>query len=738
MIALRTGRELGQIVALAIVYFAAAKASLLLAIPPGYATAVWPPSGIALASILLVGPRLWPGVWLGAALTNLTVQGSPALAAAIATGNSLEAVIAAELILRYADGGRFERGEPIVRFVGLCALSAGVAAGFGVLALVITQAVAMDTFVANLWTWWQGDAAGMIIVTPLILSWYAAGWPRFSPARAVEAVFLAVALAVTAFLVFGGLREDTATTSFAFLTLPFIIWAAIRFGPRGVTSATALLCAIAIWHAVKGGGLFGTGSINVSLLYLLTYACTLSITGLVLNTVIRERDRANDELREGKAQLAQRVDERSQELALANYALRRELDERSRYEETLRQNEERFRLLVDGVKDHAIFILDRDGRVVSWNTGAQSIYGYTSAESSASTSAISARPRTSRAMRPVARSSARAIDGRFESEGWRVRKDGTRFWADAHVTALFDNEGRPRGFAKITRDLTARRRLEAMQENEQQMNEFLAMLAHELRNPLAAIVNALGLMRGGTPVDDPSDLRAVIDRQATHLTRIVDDLLDVSRITRGKIALRKEVVDFNGVVASALASCRPLIEARRHRSISSYRRTRYGWTPIRRVCHRSSSIFSATRSSTRPRADTSASASRASQRAAVLRVRDTGIGIAPELLPHVFDLFVQGHRSLDRADARARHRPHGREAAGRAAWRIGRGLLQRPEQGQRILRPPRAGRAAGRTPRGHCAASGTAVPQGPAPAPRRRRQSRRGEHARRPPGSDGP
>ena len=283
----------------------------------------------------------------------------------------------------------------------------------------------MDAFVANLWTWWQGDAAGMIIVTPLILSWHAAGWPRFSPARAVEAVFLAVALAVTAFLIFGGFREDAASISLAFLTLPFIIWAAIRYGPRGVTSATALLCAIAIWHTLKAGGLFGIGSINVSLLYLLTYACTLSITGLVLNTVIRERDRANEELREGKAQLAQRVDERSQELALANYALRRELDERSRYEETLRQNEERFRLLVDGVKDHAIFTLDRDGRVVSWNTGAQSIYGYTSADVIGKHIGHFCTPEDIARDAPGRALERARADGRFESEGWRVRKDGT-------------------------------------------------------------------------------------------------------------------------------------------------------------------------------------------------------------------------------------------------------------------------------------------------------------------------
>ena len=104
----------------------------------------------------------------------------------------------------------------------------------------------MEAFLANLWTWWQGDASAMIIVTPLILSWHSAGWPRFSPARALEAIALAIALGATAVLVFGGLHPDSASISLAFLTLPYIIWAAIRYGPRGVTTATALLCTIAI------------------------------------------------------------------------------------------------------------------------------------------------------------------------------------------------------------------------------------------------------------------------------------------------------------------------------------------------------------------------------------------------------------------------------------------------------------------------------------------------------------
>jgi len=646
----RTGREVVQTLSIAFAYFVVARLSLSLAIPPGYATAVWPAAGIALASVLIGGSRVWPGIWVGAAASNLLVQGSPLIAAIVATGNSLEAVVAAALAQRYADGGRLEHGEPVVRFVGLCGLSAGVAAGIGVTALGLLGSLPSDAFLSNLWTWWQGDASAMIIVTPLILSWRSGGWPRFSPARAFEAIALAVALAVTASLVFGGLRSDGASVSLAFLTLPFIIWAAIRYGPRGVTSSAALLCAIAIWHTIRGSGLFGPDSTNVSLLFLLTYACTLSITGLVLNSVIRERDRANTELREGKAQLAQRVDERSQEVALANRALRRELVERGRHEETLRQNEERFRLVVDGVKDHAIFFVDPEGRVVSWNKGAENIYGYPASDAIGSHLSLFFPPEdVARDVPGHAVALARAA-GRHEHEGWRVRKDGTRFWADAHMTALYDNDGQLRGFAKITRDLTARRRLEVLQENEQQMNEFLAMLGHELRNPLAAIVNALGLMRGPGSGRDPKALTAVIDRQATHLSRLVDDLLDVSRITRGLIALRTEILDLNQVVSGAVDSCRPHLESRKHDLVMEMSSSE---VPVdadpTRLAQIVVNLVSNAIKYTPEGGRITVSVAREPS-TGVVRIRDTGVGIAPELRSRVFDLFIQGHRSLDRAE----------------------------------------------------------------------------------------
>ncbi len=205
----------------------------------------------------------------------------------------------------------------------------------------------------------------------------------------------------------------------------------------------------------------------------------------------------------------------------------------------LRQSEELFRLLVDGVKDYAIFVLDPAGIVSSWNTGAQNIKGYAASEIIGSHFSRFYTPEDLARNWPERELEDARTKGRFEDEGWRVRKDGTRFWANVIITALFDSDKRLIGFAKVTRDLTFRRRMEAMEETGRQMNEFLAMLSHELRNPLSAIVNAVSLMRL-SPEQANSSAQDVINRQVTHLVRIVDDLLDVSRITRGKIALKME------------------------------------------------------------------------------------------------------------------------------------------------------------------------------------------------------
>jgi len=250
-------------------------------------------------------------------------------------------------------------------------------------------------------------------------------------------------------------------------------------------------------------------------------------------------------------------------------------DEPRRTGELLRQGEERYRILVEGIRDYAIFLLDPEGCVVSWNAGAERLKGYKPDEIIGQhfsrfypAEAVARRWPDHELRRAVA-------EGRFEDEGWRVRKDGSRFWANVVITALKDEAGALIGFAKVTRDLTERKLAEeqarqlareqaaraAAETVSRRKDQFLAVLSHELRGPLAPILNSLPVLRvswhDGATVEKCLD---VLERQTRHLTRLVEGLLDVTRIEGDAVVLHTERLDFVRLVRAAVEDRRPELE----------------------------------------------------------------------------------------------------------------------------------------------------------------------------------
>jgi len=320
----------------------------------------------------------------------------------------------------------------------------------------------------------------------------------------------------------------------------------------------------------------------------------------------------------------------------------RDLTERRMQEEALRRSEEQLRLMVESVKDYAIFMLDPAGDIVSWNAGARNIKGYTAAEVIGKNFSIFFTAGDVAEGKPQQELAAAREQGRAETEGWRVRKDGSVFWANVVITPVLDRDGVLRGYTKVTRDLSETRRLEELEHSSRRMNEFLAMLAHELRNPLAPIRNAVSIMQVH-PLMPPQlkPTRDIIDRQLVHLTRLVDDLLDAARVSTGKIVLRRERIDFRDVVKASVEAIRPLASARRHQIDVSVPDTPIEVTgdATRLVQSLQNLLSNAVRYT--PTAGEISVSARVEGQAVVTTVSDNGAGIAPEALERIFELFVQ-------------------------------------------------------------------------------------------------
>jgi PAS domain S-box-containing protein len=599
-------RQWVSLAALTIVYVLGGKIGLLFASVHASATAVWPPTGIALAALLLLGRRAWPAVAVGAFVVNVTTAGSVATSLGIALGNTLEAWLGAWLVERWAGGLRaFDRPRDVFAFATAALPAAAVSASIGVGSLALAGYAPWGDVGAIWLTWALGDVAGALLVAPPIMLWLGAEGEPARPGRArlIELGTLLLVVVALAAMIWGGLSPAPLRQyPLAFVAIPPLLWAAYRFGRREAASLLVVLAAIAVYGTLRGFGPFAPLPPRHALLVLQAFMATMALMTLIVAGLAWSRER--------EVSLLQTIIDRIPVM---------------------------------------ITMYEPDTRVLRLNHEFERVTGWSAEEAQRVDLMERCYPD------PIYRARVRAYMDSL-AEGWRdlvmTTRDGERVETSWSNVRLPDDTR-----VGIGLDARERKRVEAERERvhaqaeaaSRAKDEFFAMLGHELRNPLGAITTALHVIELCGPLDERSgEARAIIGRQVQHLVRLVDDLLDVTRLATGKISLSLRRIDLAAVAHRAVAGA---ATAARGRTITC-RVASSVWidadeTRIEQVL--GNLLGNALKFTPADGGITVVVETQGPE--AVLRVEDTGAGIPPDLLPRIFDLFVQGQTTLHRREA---------------------------------------------------------------------------------------
>jgi PAS domain S-box-containing protein len=476
------------------------------------ATPLWPPTGFALALLLVRGYRIWPAILVGSFAFQLMAARSPLGSASIAIGTLLAALAGAWVVDRWSNG-RKTFATPagvakfaLISFVPTAMVSSSIA--LGGFALESDGGFADSVVLWSTWsTWCLADAAGTLIIAPVVVLWATTApspsptspSPKWSKLETVAVFILSTAIGVVAYspLIGSDLMNSNFNSLFpyrsllGFLILVPLMWSGLRGNRRNVATTAIIFCGMAVWGFSEAGGPFPKAHLNEALLFLLALSMSTTVPPLILAAAIAMRQDTETHLLFVQNQLNRRVEQ-------TNSAL----DSAKRH----------FKILSEGVVDYAIFALDTAGHVVSWNGTAQQIVGYTNEEIIGKHFGIFYRPDERRTGDPNRTLGLAAQRGKQDVEGWRIRKNGSPFFVTGSVSSIRDDAGNLLGFANILRDLTERR---DAQEKLVQTREQLAM---------AQKMEAIGKLTGGI-AHDFNNLLMIIGGNAQTFRRLLDPKL---------------------------------------------------------------------------------------------------------------------------------------------------------------------------------------------------------------------
>ena len=571
------GRFVGRLAGLTAAYVVVARLGLMVDPVNGFATLVWPSTGLALAALLLQGSSLWPGVWLGAFAVNCWAGAPWPAAVGIATGNALEAVIGAYALRRWAGfDGSFDRLRQVVGLLLQAPVSALVSATFGVASLAFAGAVNTYRFAETWQAWWVGDMLGAIVIAPLVL--IAARPPRWTVTlpRLVEGLVAALGLVVASLAIF--LRRPGATYSpflSPYMLFPLFVWVALRFELPGSVTATALVSALAVWGTTKGLGPFLRDRLAGSLLALQTFMGCAAATPLVVGAALSDRARAIRD-REHLVTRFQTLATASRSFAEANMELPDLLDRIGQQVVEVLGDSCVVRMLTENQnRAEVVSVHHINPQALALLRQMRGERGEIATDSAVSRALLSGRSY----LRPV------SLDEGFRAsvspnlrpylDRFGVRsilaaplRDHTRIIGSVTATRTYSSRSYTVEDQSLLEELSDRASLaigsarlhDDLKVAVRARDDFLAVASHELKTPLAATLLQLqSLQRAFQKDSAPARLEERIDKAASsgiRLQRLVNELLDVSRITAGKLHLEPEPVNLSQVVSEVVAQFR--------------------------------------------------------------------------------------------------------------------------------------------------------------------------------------
>jgi signal transduction histidine kinase len=511
-------------------YVASAKFGIGLSVAHGVITPVWAPTGIALAALLLFGPRMWPAVALGALIANGTSGAEPAVAAGIAVGNTLEAVAGAYLLRKIGFRTNLERVRDVLLFVLLGAgVSTLISATNGTTVLVLAGGP-LSSYGSDWLLWWFGDAVGALMVAPLLLVAFSLQRRRLGRAELLEAAVLFACLGAVSALVFLG-----DAWHYPYLIFPFLLWAVLRFRQFGAAASSLLVGAIGTWGTVAGTVPIAPTSATERVQILQALLGVVAISLLVLGATLSERERASQDLKRTTASLIE-----AQALAhIGSWEW-------------------------DVARNH-----------VAWSDELYRMSGLDPGRFGASYEAYLA------TVHPGDRDSVdaavhRALEtGGFDHEFRMVRSDGVEHFIRGRGKVVADEAGRPLKMIGTDQDITEQKRIDAererfldreraqtarLRELDRMKDIFLASVSHELRTPLTSIIGFIDLLRDETTAELTDEQRRYLEiasRNTERLDRLVGDLLLVAQADAGEALLKPTRVDLRALAAECVESVHP-------------------------------------------------------------------------------------------------------------------------------------------------------------------------------------